>query len=166
MRHRRALELPLEESATAPAPRQAPAPRSDDLLRPLAGRAAAAPIAPAELWLAVHLVASPSQPAQQSLERLGVRAQRITPKVSLDPPDSLLLEVKGSLHLFGGVEGLSREMAGECSRLQMPCVLAVAPTPLAALALARAGRKRGVSRSRTADSAAVLTITDLAQLVG
>ena len=165
MRHRRALELPLEDSAAAPAPRQAPASRSGDLLHPIVGRADAATIAPAELWLAVHL-ASPSPPAQQNLERLGARAQRLTPRVSLDPPDSLLLEIKGSLHLFGGVAGLSREMAGECSRLQMPCMLAVAPTPLAALALARAGRKLGVSPSRTADSAAVLTITDLAQLVG
>ena len=157
MRHRRALELPLEERAAAPAPRQAPAPRSGDLLRPLA-RADAARAAPAELWLAVHLT-SPSPPSQQDFERLAVRAQRLTPRVSLDPPDGLLLEVKGSLHLFGGVAGLSREMAAECSRLRMPGTLAVAPTPLAALALARAGRKAGVSGS-------LLIITDPAQLVG
>src|ERR1700691_3344514 len=104
-------------------------------------------MAPAELWLAVHLAASASPPSRQDLERLVVHAQRLTPRVSLDPPDGLLLEVKGSLHLFGGVEGLSREMAGECSRLRMPGTLAMAPTPLAALALARAGRKLGVTRS-------------------
>jgi protein ImuB len=159
MRHRRALELPLEDSTAAPAPRPAPAPRSGDLLRPLVGRADAASTAPTELWLAVHLAASPSSPPQQNLERLVVCAQRFTPRVSLDPPDGLLLEVKGSLHLFGGVEGLSREMAGECSRLRMPGTLAVAPTPLAALTLARAGRRRGVS-------GAPLVITDPAQLVG
>jgi protein ImuB len=119
-------------------------------------------MAPAELWLAVHLAASPSPLSQQDLERLVVRAQRLTPRVSLDPPDGLLLEVKGSLHLFGDVSGLSREMAGECSRLRMPCTLAVAPTPLAALALARAGRKLGVTDS----SLAALVVTDLAQLVG
>src|SRR5579883_1000388 len=168
MRHRRALELPFEESAATKAPqtpsqslpqlphqptprppRQAPAARSGalppgDLLRPL-GRAGAATRAPAELWLAVHLTAS-SQPTQQDLERLGARAQRLTPRISLDPPDGLLLEVKGSLHLFGGVEGLGREMAGECSRLRMPCTLAMAPTPLAALALARAGRAGAFQR--------------------
>ncbi len=138
MRHRRALELPLQKSAIVPAPQQAPAPRSGDLLRGIDGRADAP--APAQLWLAVHLAASPSQPERQDLERLGARAQRLTPCVSLDPPDSLLLEVKGSLHLFGGVEGVSREMAAECSRLRMRGTLAVAPTPLAALALARAGR--------------------------
>src|SRR5690348_15170860 len=182
MRHRRALELPFKES-TGPAPQQAPAPRPGDLLHPIVGRADAITVAPAELWLAVHLAASSSQPAQQDLERLGARAQRLTPRVSLDPPDSLLLEVKGSLHLFGGVEGLSREMAAECSRLRMPCALAVAPTPLAALALARAGRadsggerprrKRGPGApppgmaSGTASSEdALLAITDSAQLVG
>jgi protein ImuB len=141
-------------------------------LRPVAGRADAAARAPAELWLAVHLAGSPA-PTQQNLERLGVRAQRLTPRVSLDPPDGLLLEVKGSLHLFGGLERLSREMADECSRLRMPCMLALAPTPLAALALARAEQKlairdsrRGVPGSLTAAPAALLAITDPAQLVG
>src|SRR5487761_5750 len=157
MRHRRALELPFTES-TGPAPQQAPAPQSGDLLRPVTGRLDAPIMAPAELWLAVQLTASPS-PSRQDLERLGARAQRLTPRVSLDPPDSLLLEVKGSLHLFGGVEGLSREMAGECSRLRLPCMLALAPTPLAALALARAGRKIAAHGSLPA-------ITDPAQLVG
>ena len=159
MRHRRALELPLQESTSVPAPAQTPSLRPGDGLRPLTGRAAASTMAPAELWLAVHLKGSPSQPTRQDLERLGARAQRLTPRVSLEPPDGLLLEVKGSLHLFGGVEGLSREMAGECSRLRMPCILAVAPTPLAALALVRAGRK-------VSAPASMLIITDPAQLIG
>jgi protein ImuB len=159
MRHRRALELPLEESTAASAPQQAPAPRPADSFRPVVGRAGAVAPAPAELWLAVHLTASPSTSGRQDLERLGVRAQRLTPRVSLEPPDALLLEVKGSLHLFGGTEGLSREMAGECSRLEMPCILAMAPTPLAALALARARRKIAAPGSLPA-------VTDPAQLVG
>lgn len=156
MRHRRALELPLKES-TDPAPPRAPAFRSGDSLRPV-GRAAAPIVAPAQLWLAVQL--APPVPAQQDLERLGERAQRLTPRVSLEPPDGLLLEVKGSLHLFGGEVGLSREMAAECSRLRMPCALALAPTPLAALALARAGASSGRS------SLSSLTVTDLTHLVG
>jgi len=172
MRHRRALELPLREDA-APAPRQAPGPRPGDVLHPIVGRGAAT--APAELWLAAHLspearraqgdLAAPSPSSQQDLERLGARAQRLTPRVSLDLPDSLLLEVKGSLHLFGGVEGLSREMARECSRLRLSCTLAVAPTPLAALALARAGLKLGIAHPPGAASGS-LVVTDPAQLVG
>jgi protein ImuB len=165
VRHRRALELPLKESLSTPALEPAPSPRSLDLFRPIVGRADGAAMAPAELWLAVYLAASPSKLIQQDLERLGARAQRLTPRVSLDLPDGLLLEVKGSLHLFGGVEGLSREMAGECSRLRLPYILAVAPTPLAASALARAGPKLGVPHSQIAAHAS-LVVTDPAQLVG
>src|SRR5581483_5391903 len=98
MRHRRALELPLEESAATPAPQRAPqqAPSSRPTgFRPVVGRAEAATPAPAELWLAAHLGTPASQPAQQDLERLIVGAQRLTPRVSLEPPDGLLLEVKG-----------------------------------------------------------------------
>ena len=103
----------------------------------------------AELWAGVHL--SEFDPAQ-GLERLATRAQRFTPRVSLAPPDGLLLEVAGSLHLFAGVTGLRRELMEECLSLRFRPVLAFAPTPLAALTAARAGQ--------------TLVITDLAQLVG
>ena len=186
MRHRRALELPLRQSSSAPAPQQAPSPRAGDLLRPLTARVDAPIMAPAQLWLALHLTTPSSRATQQDLERLGARAQRLTPRIGLDPPDGLLLEVKGSLHLFGGVEGLSREMTGECSRLGMPCTLAIAPTPLAALvlarALARAGRaaeggerprrKRGSLRPAATSQVALENplspgvIADPAQLIG
>jgi len=72
--------------------------------------------------------------------------------VSLVPPDGLLLELAGSLHLFGGLAGLRRELAGECQPLQVRPVLAFAPTPLAALTAARAGQP--------------LMILDPAQLTG
>jgi protein ImuB len=102
-----------------------------------------------ELWAGVHL--SDFDPSQ-GLEALATRAQRFTPRVSLAPPDSLLLEVAGSLHLFAGVTGLRRELTEECLRLRVRPVLAFAPTPLAALTAARAGQS--------------LVITDLTQLVG
>ena len=61
----------------------------------------------------MYVAAAPGQPAPLptrensigSLEQLAARAQRFTPRVSLVPPDGLLLEVKGSLHLFNGVDG-------------------------------------------------------------
>jgi protein ImuB len=102
-----------------------------------------------ELWAGLHL--SEFDPTQ-GLEQLATRAQRFTPRVSLVPPDGLLLEVAGSLHLFAGVTGLRHELTEECRRLQVRPVLAFAPTPLAALTAARAGQP--------------LVITDLAQLVG
>src|SRR5262245_11062929 len=37
---------------------------------------------------------------KQLLEQLATHAHRFTPRVSLVQPDALLLEVKGSLHLF------------------------------------------------------------------
>ena len=88
-----------------------------------------------ELWAGVYL--HEFDPAQR-LEQLAIRAQRFTPRVSLAPPDGLLLEVAGSLHLFAGVTGLRRELMEECLSLRGRPVLAFAPTPLAALTAARA----------------------------
>jgi len=102
-----------------------------------------------EIWAGVHL--REFDPAQ-GLEVLAIRAQRFTPRVSVAPPDGLLLEVAGSLHLFAGVTGLRRELMAECLSLRVRPMLAFAPTPLAALTAARAGQP--------------LVITDLAQLVG
>jgi protein ImuB len=104
----------------------------------------------AELWVAVHLQASPGQAdLAATLERLAATALQFTPRVSLEPPDGLLLEVRGSLHLFGGPAALCRAFQAQCTAA---CTLALAPTPLAALALARAGVARQV--------------TDAAQLTG
>jgi protein ImuB len=94
-----------------------------------------------------------------TLERLALCAQRFTPRVSLVPPDGLVLEVKGSLHLFGGVEGLSRALASECASLGLKSIVALAPTPLAALVAARVGRP-----GRPIDQPFV--VTELTRLVG
>lgn len=102
-----------------------------------------------ELWAALHL---PDCDTAEKLQQLAIRAQRFTPRVSLVPPDGLLLEVRGSLHLFAGVAGLGSELINECLPLQIRPVLAFAPTPLAALTAARAGKP--------------LVITDPAQLTG
>ena len=100
------------------------------------------PNAPArELWAGVHL---PTSVPATTLQRLALRAEAYTPRVSLEPPDGLLLEVKGSLHLFAGAAGLRLAVTGECQRLGMPSIVALAPTPRAALALARAGRPQAV----------------------
>jgi protein ImuB len=102
-----------------------------------------------ELWIGVHLS---TELDGERLEELATRSQRFTPRVCLEPPDGLLLEVKGSLHLFGGIEALSRAVLEECARLGEKPTLALAPAPLAALTAARAGKS--------------LAVTSLAQLVG
>jgi len=102
-----------------------------------------------ELWVGVHLTeAAKQEPLWQGLERLAVCAQRFTPRVSLVPPDGLVLEVKGSLHLFNGTEGLSRALACECASLGLKSMVALAPTPLAALVAARVGKPFVVTEPR------------------
>ena len=125
----------------ATAPRSAP-------LRAL-GPPPAADRAAGELWAGVHLFGP--DPVRE-LERLALEAWRYTPRVSLEPPDGVLLEVQGSLHLFAGAAGLGHTLLEDCRRLGVPAALAFAPTPLAALALARAGKP--------------LAVLDPAQLVG
>lgn len=148
MRARRSADL-----FAPPLPRRAP-PAAP--LKTIATPQPASPAAaPAELWLGVQVALGAQQSGADSppeLRRLATLAQRLTPRLSLAPPDGLLLEVKGSLHLFGGVEGIRREMTLECARCGLRGTLALAPTPLAALTAARAGRS--------------LLVLDPAQLIG
>ncbi|MCP5328735.1 MAG: DNA polymerase Y family protein [Steroidobacteraceae bacterium] len=75
------------------------------------------------------------------LMQLAEAALEFTPRVSLEPPDAVLLEVRGSLGLFGGAAALCTTV-GRCgARLGLTTQLALAPTPLAALVLARADRR-------------------------
>jgi len=82
-----------------------------------------------QLWLGVHL----PQSDPVLLQRLGVLAQRFTPRVSLEPPDGLVLEVQGSLALFGGVAKLYRAFragchaAGAAPVITVPCASTMAP---------------------------------------
>ena len=84
---------------------------------------------------------------QRLLEKLATRAHRFTPRVSLVPPDGLVLEVKGSLHLFGGAQELSQAIELDCYEAGVRPLLALAPTPLAALAASRAGKALLVTES-------------------
>src|SRR5690349_8053891 len=87
--------------------------------------APSAPVDSPELWLGLHISelngvglkdrASLESGNGISLERLATKAQCFTPRVSLVPPDGLLLEVKGSLHLFNGPHGLIKALLGECA---------------------------------------------------
>ena len=57
----------------------------------------------AELWAALQLASAPSA---EKLKELARVALNFSPRVSLEAPDAVLLEVRGSLHLFGGVAAL------------------------------------------------------------
>jgi protein ImuB len=140
----------LTSPATARPSTRPPARKSPEVPCVSLLHASAPPVsAAAQLWAGVHL---PGFDAAEKLARLASCAQCFTPRVSLVPPDGLLLEVKGSLHLFAGLAGLRAALTVECRRLEVQPVLAFAPTPLAALAAARAGR--------------ALEVLDAAQLIG
>ncbi|MGE5189966.1 MAG: Y-family DNA polymerase [Gemmatimonadota bacterium] len=73
-----------------------------------------------------------------SLARLAAWAGRFTPFVSLAPPREILLEVAGSLQLFGGPGALSAKVVKGVAGLGYAAKAAMAPTPLGAAFLARA----------------------------
>jgi protein ImuB len=96
----------------------------------------------AAMALVPHLLVKPREPQRERalLERLARCAQRFTPRVSLERPDGLVLEVKGSLHLFGGAAKLGARFLADCKARGARPRFALAPTPLAALAAARFGK--------------------------
>jgi protein ImuB len=76
---------------------------------------------------------------QSALERIAGWAYQFTPAVSIAPSAELLLEIEGSLGLFGGLAHLWREVAEGVKALGYEATLACAPTPRAAQWFARAG---------------------------
>lgn len=82
------------------------------------------------------------EPAREQLvlRQLAQWAGRYTSFVCLDTTPILLLEVAGSLRLFGGIRRLRRRLTRELRQQGYTTHLALAPTPLAATWLAWAGR--------------------------
>ena len=81
------------------------------------------------------------------MRRLAGLAAAFTPQVSIEAPDGLLLEIKPSIRLFGGLRELCRRLRDACLADPVfalpdlkPC-FTLAPTALAALAAARAGAR-------------------------
>jgi len=74
-----------------------------------------------------------------ALAHLADWAWRFTPRVSLAPPDALLLELSGSLRLFRGLDRLQQQILAGIRELGYSGLPGMAPTPLAAVALAKAG---------------------------
>ena len=75
------------------------------------------------------------------LESVSACAGDYTPRVSLEPPDGVLLEVRGSLRLFGGARRLIASLRTRLTTAGLAPCIALAPTPLAALWFARAGEE-------------------------
>jgi len=82
-----------------------------------------------------------------ALQRLAGWAGQFTPRVSVTLPEALLLEVRGSLALFGGVDALQCRVRKGLAELGYTAQLGIAPTPLAALWLARTGEEQAVTEA-------------------
>ncbi|TDJ74912.1 MAG: DNA polymerase Y family protein [Proteobacteria bacterium] len=76
---------------------------------------------------------------QEALASIAESAQQFTSLVSLVPPDSVLLEVAGSLTLFKGYKNLLAQLKQGLKELGYEARIAAAPTPLGATLLARNG---------------------------
>jgi protein ImuB len=78
---------------------------------------------------------------QQAVERLATWLEQFTSVVCIAGHDLLLLEIAGSLRLYGGLPCLRQQLAAGLEQQGFAAALAIAPTPLAATWLARAGRR-------------------------
>jgi protein ImuB len=100
-----------------------------------------------QLWYAAVFpeLVELQRPAQAAslLQRLSLSALQFTSLVSIEMPNALLLEIKGSVKLFGSLAALHAGIDAAWSRLSMRPHSATAPTTLAALWFARAGKQGG-----------------------
>ena len=87
---------------------------------------------------------------QQALVNLAVWAEQFTPTRSVVSPMAVLLEIGGCLGYFGGLDVLLGQLRPGITELGYAPIIATAPTPTAALLLARAGRRVNVLDPTTA----------------
>jgi protein ImuB len=99
------------------------------------------------LWVALHFPQfrrqalarghAPPEPEREALAGLAAWACQFTPRVSLEPPQALLLEVEGSLRYFGGRWRFLARLRSGLKALGFEARIAEAPTARAALWRAR-----------------------------
>lgn len=78
------------------------------------------------------------------LETAARSCQRYTSTVSIEPPNQLLLEVRGSLRLFGGVVMLVKRVLDDFQSRGITAHAAVTPTARSALWLSRCGQSQQI----------------------
>ena len=78
---------------------------------------------------------------QQALESLASWLEQFTSVVCFAGPDVLLVEIAGSLRLYGGLLSLRQQIATGLEQQGFTALLAIAATPLAATWLAKSGRR-------------------------
>ncbi len=103
----------------------------------------------AALALAPQLRLAPREAAAETESLLGLAAcaAQYTPAVAIDFPDALVLEVEGSFKAFGGLEKIADRLRHDLEVMGYTAAIACAPTPKAAVWLARSGSNRSVLES-------------------
>jgi protein ImuB len=96
---------------------------------------------------------------RELLTALAAFAHELTPVVSLEWPDSLLLEIRGSLKLMGGLQAIKVRLATELERRRLSFRMGAAATPLAALWLSGLDGGDAPDTSLLADCLSVLPLT-------
>ena len=94
----------------------------------------------------------------EALLGIAACAARFTPSVAIDFPDTLVLEVEGSLKLFGGLEKIRSRLDGDLAGMGYRGTIAAAPTARAAAWLARSGNSRFVDSTQLRESIEALPI--------
>ena len=89
----------------------------------------------------VHLLPRDERRELTALEAVADWSGCFTSQVSLDPPSGILLELAGSLRLFGGVYPLLSRLGIGLEELEYSTQRCLAPTPGGAMLLAREGRE-------------------------
>jgi protein ImuB len=135
-------------ASPAPAPAPVPVPPAPQ---------AARQTRPRQLWYAVVFPQLTETDSDLMLQRLCLHAQQFTSLVSVELPNALLLEIKGSLKLLGPLETLHADIDACWRGLALPAHSATAPSTLAALWFARAGQ---------AHEGSPVQIEDLSTLAG
>jgi protein ImuB len=95
---------------------------------------------------------------RQSLESLAAWAEALTSMVSVEAPESLLLEVAGSLKLFGSLDAIKAKLCGELALRYRDFRFCAGPTATAALWLARAASADVLQWQQLAGSLAALPL--------
>lgn len=97
----------------------------------------------------------------EALEAVAAWACQFTSKVSLEPPQAVLLEVEGSLRLFGGAGRLMARLRSGLAGIGFEALLAAGPTARAALWLAR-GASETLETLETLEALETLPVSAIA----
>jgi protein ImuB len=89
---------------------------------------------------------------QHALRSLAIWARTLTPIVSITEPNILLLEIRGSLRLFGGVQNITQALHKQLARRGLSARISLAPSAHAAIWLSRHDGSNVTDRAKLSDA--------------